>query len=300
MKRIINGVVSVAVLGLVILWADIGTVTGHLRDASLGWLVLAGVSLTALTFLMAKRWQMVARAVDLNISYPCALSEYYIAQMVNLVLPGGVLGDVGRAVRVRQAGDMLRAAQSVAADRIIGQVIMFAALGLGLAVALLVPGGIKWPATVWVGIILGLSAVGGVVALSRRQGATAAFLRLILHLLCDIRLSGLSVIITALLIASLYACARATGTVIPPAGWFTLIPLILSAMLIPLSVAGWGWREGAAAALFPLIDATPSAGIAMGIAYGAMMMIAAVPGVYFVMRASVLPIPSSTKEQETL
>ncbi|WP_168769393.1 hypothetical protein [Yoonia sediminilitoris] len=48
-------------------------------------------------------------------------------------------------------------------------------------------------------------------------------------------------------------------------------------MLVPLSVAGWGWREGAAAVLFPPTGATPSVGIAMGIAYGAIMTIAALP-----------------------
>lgn len=286
MKRALNIIVSVAILALLIWWADAGDVMQHLRGASLGWLVAAGLSLTALTFLMAKRWQIVARAVDIEISYPLAVAEYYIAQLVNLILPGGVAGDVARAVRVRHAGDLLRAAQSVAADRIIGQAVMFAALGAALTVALVIPGGIPWPPVTWVGIVAGLVAVGVAIAFSRQDGATGRFLRLILRLVKDGSLIALALVITALLIFSLYACARATGTVIPSAGMITLLPLILSAMLIPLSVGGWGWREGAAAALFPLIGASPSAGIATGIAYGAMMMFAALPGLYFAIRAS--------------
>jgi len=249
--------------------------------------------------LMAKRWQMIAQTLDLRISYPRAVAEYYIAQLVNVMLPGGVVGDVARAVRLRHAGDMLRAAQSVAADRLVGQAVMFAALGLGLSVALLMPGGIAWPAFAWIGIGGGVITIGIVVALSWRTTATGQFLALILRLLRDLRLLALGVTITALLIFSVYACARATGTTIPPAGWITLIPLILSAMLIPLSVAGWGWREGAAAALFPLIGATPSAGIAMGIAYGAMMMITALPGLYFGMRAAGTRPDTPTIQLET-
>jgi len=52
-------------------------------------------------------------------------------------------------------------------------------------------------------------------------------------------------------------------------------------MLIPLSVAGWGWREGAAAALFPMFGASVEAGVAMGICYGTLVLIAALPGVAF-------------------
>ncbi len=299
MKRAVNFAVSVCILSLVIWWADAGAVMSHLYGASVGWLVLASLSLTVLTFVMAKRWQIVAQAVDIGIDYRRAVAEYYIAQLVNLLLPGGVVGDVARAVRVRDAGDMLRAAHSVAAERIVGQVVTFGALGLGLGVAIVLPGGIAWPAMTWVGLGAALVAVAVFAMISRYTGATGRFIRLIGRLLTDIRVLGLSLLITVLLIFSVYACARATGTSVPPSGWFTLIPLILSAMLIPFSVGGWGWREGAAAALFPLIGATPDAGIAMGIAYGGMMMIAALPGVYFGIRAHGVSRPS-TNQMETL
>lgn len=299
MKRFVNIGISLAILGVLMWWADAEAVWRHLQGASFGWLCLAGLSLTGLTFLMAKRWQIIASVFEIRISYPRAIAEYYIAQLVNLILPGGVVGDVARAVRVRHEGDLTRAAQSVAADRIVGQIVMFACLGAGLCVALAIPGEISWPAATWAGVALGGVVVTLALLVSCQKTATGRFLHLIITLLRNVRLMLLAAIITALLIFSLYACARATGTVIPPAGWFTLIPLILSAMLIPLSVGGWGWREGAAAALFPLIGASPSAGIATGIAYGAMMMITAIPGLYFAMRSNVSPSPTPHSEMET-
>jgi len=249
---------------------------------------------------MAKRWQIVAAAFGIEISYPRAVAEYYIAQLVNLVLPGGVVGDIARAVRVRHAGDLTRAAQSVVAERIVGQAVMFAALGMALAVALTLPDGIAWPAYAWAGIGLGIALTPVAVLVARRDTAMGRFAATVVGLFRKLDLILLSLLITALLIFSLYACARATGTVIPPSGWLTLLPLVLSAMLIPLSVGGWGWREGAAAALFPLIGASPSAGIAMGIAYGAMMTIAAFPGTYFAWRAAASPSTPGQTHLETL
>lgn len=286
MKRVVNIAVSLAVLAVLIWWTDADAVLGHLKGATPGWLTLAALSLTALTFLMAKRWQIIAAAFAIDIRYSRAVAEYYIAQMVNLVLPGGVVGDVARAVRIRHDGDLTRAAQSVAADRIVGQVVLFLVTGMGFTVALLIPGGIAWPMAAWGGVVLGVFAIAVLCLVARHQNATGRFLSLILSRVTDLRLMLLVLLITGLLIFSFYACARATGTMIAPSGWATMIPLILSAMLIPLSVGGWGWREGAAAALFPMIGASPSAGVAAGIAYGAMMLIAATPGLYFALRTT--------------
>ncbi len=292
-KSVLNVTVSLGVLGLGIGWADAGAVIDQLRGASVSWLVWAVAALTLVTVLMAKRWQIVARAFDIDIYLARAIAEYYIAQLVNLVLPGGVAGDVTRAVRARHGADLSRAARSVATERIMGQAVMFGLLGIGLLTAWIVPGGITWPSTTWVAVLAGMSVIGVIAVLCvmppGRADATRRFLRLTVRLFAQPHLVLLSLIIAMLLIFSLYACARATGTTIPAAGWLTLVPLILSAMLIPLSVGGWGWREGAAAALFPLIGATPSAGIATGIAYGATMMIAALPGLIFAWRSHAAP-----------
>lgn len=295
-RRLLKLGVSFAVLFGLIWWADAQMIADLLRGADIVWLGAALVTLTALTFLMAKRWQIVATALDIELPFSRAVAEYYIAQLFNAVLPGGVLGDVSRAVRIRQEGDLVRAAQSVAAERVIGQIMIFALMGVGFACALLIPGGTDWPSVAWLGIFALGCAAGAAIVVARHDTATSRFLRLIFDLMRQSRLIINTLITAALLIFSLYACARATGTVIPLGDLFTLIPLILSAMLIPLSVGGWGWREGAGAALFPLIGASPSAGIATGIAYGAVMTLAALPAVLFLTKTQrSKPFPHITK-----
>lgn len=82
--------------------------------------------------------------------------------------------------------------------------------------------------------------------------------------------------------------------------WQIVAAALEIAISYPHAYPGWGCREGAAAALFPLIGASPSAGIAMGIAYGTMMMTTAKPGLYFTMRAAASSAKPSQTHMKTL
>jgi hypothetical protein len=79
-------------------------------------------------------------------------------------------------------------------------------------------------------------------------------------------------------------CLMALG----PAGgitiWIALIPPVLFAMLIPLSIAGWGIRESAAALLWPMAGLPAAEGVAAAILYGAISLLAGVPGVMVLLR----------------
>ncbi|GIT89503.1 lysylphosphatidylglycerol synthase transmembrane domain-containing protein [Roseobacter sp. OBYS 0001] len=296
MRWFLKLAVSGAVMAGLLWWVDPMVVIRQLRDADLKWLCAAFVSLTALTALMARRWQIVAQALGIRLSFAHAWSEYYVAQLANMALPGGVIGDVGRAFRIRRQGDLMRAAQSVAAERLIGQISIFALMAVGFAAALMIPGGVNWPVWTWLGIALFCAALGSAVILARGASASARFMRLALELIRAPRLIGYSLVIAALLVFSFYACARATQTIIPLQDLATLVPLILCSMLIPLSIGGWGWREGAAAALFPMIGASPGAGVAAGIAYGAVMLLAALPAVLIAMKSTQThPLPHTSK-----
>ncbi|MEO0401860.1 MAG: lysylphosphatidylglycerol synthase transmembrane domain-containing protein [Pseudomonadota bacterium] len=276
--RLLKICVSLAVLGLMLWWSDPAAVAAQLRGADPMWIIVALASLTLATVSMARRWQLVARCFDITLGYRVALREYYLAQLINTALPGGVAGDVTRAVRLHGTSGLALAAQSVAAERLLGQIALLGLMGAGFAVALVIPGGPHWAGLAWGTLAVLLAAAVVVFALARTHTATGRFL---CTTLCGLRRPEMvvhGVITTLCLILGFYAATRAVGTAIPPSGWATLIPLVLCAMLIPLSVGGWGWREGAAAALFPLVGAPASAGIAAGIAYGVVAFIAVLPG----------------------
>lgn len=290
---------SLGVLLCVLAWVGGAYVWQQLSGLSLGWLAIALAALTGATVSMARRWQLVAAHLGLRMSYLACLREYYLGALINQVLPGGVTGDVARALRARHGADLKTAALSVALERLLGQVAILTLLALGLASALLWPGGIAWPQWAWV-MPATLLAVGVGAWHLRGEGAgdgagagsVTRVMRAAIGLQSRPELILHGVLTTVCLIFSFYACARAAGTSIPPGGWATLIPLILCAMLIPLSIGGWGWREGMAALLFPLIGAAPSAGVATGLAYGSAVLIAALPAVFILLAHGLTTRPS--------
>jgi hypothetical protein len=52
-------------------------------------------------------------------------------------------------------------------------------------------------------------------------------------------------------------------------------------MLIPVSISGWGLREGAAAALLPLSGVSPSGALAASVAFGLTFAASALPALVF-------------------
>ncbi len=142
-------------------------------------------------------------------------------------------------------------------------------------------------------VVSAFVVVGVLAVLMQRQGPIRRFGTSVKTALLArgvvLRQLGLSLVIALLMIAAFAACAEATGTTLPVEAALTLVPLILTAMMIPVSVGGWGLREGAAAVLFPILGASASAGVAAGAAYGLALMIACLPGL--------LMIPLHTRAQ---
>ncbi|PYE84865.1 lysylphosphatidylglycerol synthase transmembrane domain-containing protein [Pseudoroseicyclus aestuarii] len=294
MRAAIKPLVALVLLVLLLVAFGSADVGARLAAAEPVWIGVAVAALLAQTVLMALRWRLVAGSLGIAFSARWALAEYLVAQLVNLTVPGGVVGDGARAVRSRAGEEGLkRAAQAVVLERAAGQLGLLAVGLAGLGWAALAPGALDWPPGLVRGLALaGLAGAGGaaLAVLLLRGGRIAA---LIARCLPDARLraahAGLSIVAALLNVIAFAACARAVGVPLSPLAALVLVPLILTAMVIPLGIAGWGWREGAAAALFPVAGASASAGIAAGITFGIAMMIAAAPGLPLLLRQAPPP-----------
>ncbi|HEY6493878.1 MAG TPA: lysylphosphatidylglycerol synthase transmembrane domain-containing protein, partial [Trebonia sp.] len=161
------------------LWRELGAAPFEDGLRAVTWPgVVAAVTLTALTSMCsAWRWRVVARALGADIDLPRATGAYYRSLFLNSVLPGGILGDVHRAVtQGRRAGDVTQGVRAVGWERLCGQVVQ----ALVTAVVLLtVPSPVR-PALPYVlaGIacVVGCAALVGCVAarLGRSRPARAA------------------------------------------------------------------------------------------------------------------------------
>ena len=276
--------IAVPLAVLAVLWrvADGPGAWARLRAADPGWLLPSLMAVMAQTVLSALRWRHLAGAMGLALPLRRAVTEYFVAQAVNQTLPGGFPGDAARAVRSRGPAGLRVAAEAVVVERLAGQGALFAVMVPAIVLSLAF-GRIEWPGwTPWA--IAVAVAVAGLLAARLPLPTWAAAFRILYAPQVWPAQVALGLAIVAVNLAGFYCAARATGTALSPEAIVTLIPLILTAMLIPLSIGGWGWREGAAAALFPLAGATPAAGLAASAAFGAVILLAALPGVFWLRR----------------
>ncbi len=281
----------------VLLWiaADGRAALSRLQDAHLGWLVGAGAVLALQTILSAQRWRVTAAQLGLHISAGAALREYYLAQVVNQSLPGGVVGDANRAVRSRSEVGLVVAAQAVLFERLAGQLGLIAVLVTGLSVSVAMPGVLVWPqwlATPVIVVLCLLAVAGGLIAMvpGLRRGGQAFWATVWTR---NIRLQQVALSLgTALCnVAAFALCAVALNVAMPWVAVAALVPLILFAMVLPVSIGGWGVREGAAALLFPVMGATSAEGLATSVAFGLVFLVTILPGV-------IAPLFASNKHQK--
>jgi uncharacterized membrane protein YbhN (UPF0104 family) len=277
---------------LALLWraADGPEAARSLVEADWRWLALAFAALNAQTVLSALRWKLTASQFGITINARKAIGEYYLSQIVNQSLPGGMIGDAGRAVRSRGQAGLLAAGQAVVFERLAGQIAMFTLLAVAFAATFAIPGGLDWPS--WLATPVAIVLLAGISLPVIAQVAThlpgkigramhGAGAALVHALAARSVLPGqvvLSIGTTFCNVAAFAFCARAVGVDLGLAEAAALVPLILFTMLVPISMSGWGLREGAAAALLPLAGATASGGLAASIAFGLTFVASVLPG----------------------
>ena len=242
-------------------------------------ILLAAVATAA----AAWRWRLIATRLGVELRWSTAVGRYYQSQFLNTVLPGGIVGDVHRAVGHGQRAESIKqTARSVAIERIAGQVVQ-------LALALIV---LAWFGTEFEGYLLAALAIGLgtiVVVLLVTTVASVRARRVLLHEVRELR-AGLgsvrvsvqvaiaSVIVIACHVATLSIATAAVGQSVPPLRMLPLACVILIGASIPLNVGGWGPREGIAGWAFALAGFGASAGVAASTLFGALAIISFAPG----------------------
>lgn len=235
------------------------------------------------TVLSAGRWVIIARRLGLPLTLGTAVSDYYRAQLVNAVLPAGVLGDVHRAVNHgRESGDVGRGVRAVFFERMAGQVVL---IGIGLAVLLThpAPGLDLAPDGTTVALVLAglavLVAVGWNIRPVRRAlvGTLADGIRLLSFRTWP-AVVGLSATTVAGYVAMFLVAARAAGSDATVTQLAPVVVLALLIMAIPVNIGGFGPREAFLAVAFGAAGLGAAQGFTTGIVYGVLALIAALPG----------------------
>ena len=283
-------VVGAVVLGAVVWQTGAGPFVTGFRTLDARTLVLGAGIAVLTTFACAWRWHLVARGLGVGIRLPPAVASCYRGQFLNLVLPGGVLGDVHRGIaHGRDAGDTGRALRAVAWERVAGQVVTVA---LAVVVLLLLSSPVTPLMPVATALLAATLVVGLLLARRPLRASSSLVGRVLGAVRDDVRFGLLvrrawpgvvlaSAAAVAGHVATYLVAARAVGVTTPLMTLLPLAVLVLVAASLPLNLAGWGPREGMAAWAFAAAGLGAGQGVATAVAYGAMVFVANLPGAVF-------------------
>ena len=275
-----------AVLAVLLWWVGTGPFLVGLRLIDARALIAAlGIGLLT-TMCSAWRWSLVAAGFGIRLPLRTAVADCYRSVFLNATLPGGVLGDVHRAVRHgRDVGDVGRGVRAVVLERVAGQAVLLGTAGIVL---------VAFPSPVrsYLPIVamVAAAAVLGIVLLSRalpRSGGRWA--RAVQAARTDLRAGLLgrriwlpialaSVVAVTGHLATFVIAARTAGSDAPLSQVVPLTVLALLAMGVPANVAGFGPREGVAAWVFGAAGLSAGQGVATAVVYGTLVLVASLPG----------------------
>ncbi|MFK7857401.1 MAG: YbhN family protein [Granulosicoccus sp.] len=288
---------AAAIVLLLVAWfIDVGEAVDQLKQTDWRWLIPAFVLVQVQVVLSALRWKITAERLGQSLATGRAISEYYLATVANLSLPGGLTGDAARVYRNRQPLALSVSVHSVIIERLAGQIALLAvSIGGWLLWPVLMQGGMPEFGLRVLSITLAIVVLIALSILLILRFAPDWITRFVVDFgpslysawWSDRQWIVQSVLSLAIVLTYMFVFLFSSYAVQVPLSlpaMLTIVPLVLLSMLIPLSIGGWGIREAAAAILWPLAGLSSEAGIATSVVYALISLFACLPGLLLLMR----------------
>lgn len=254
------------------------------------WLVLALALQLASSAVASFRWYLIMQRIGFPYPFSFYLRSYFKGVFFNQGLPTSIGGDGIRILDCsRNNGSTLNSFYGVFIDRIVGLAgLLLLNIGALLFNFSLLPRKIHY---LLLGILVCL-ATGLVLLFFLRN---FPFIRKIKPLAMLGELSEryyqvyanswdttqqltLSVIIHLFAMTAFYVLGRGMGLDYPLQVYLILVPPVILLTILPISLAGWGVREGALVGFFLLIGADKSKVLSFSILYGLLLLVSSLPG----------------------
>jgi len=296
---LIRVAVSAGLLGLLLWKVDLAELGAQLASMSPSWLALALAAQLTGIIAVGWRWRLVLAALEQAIALGAAVRNVAVGTFFNQTLPSSIGGDAIRMWEARRHGLPLReSVTSVIVDRL---------LGLAAVVVMLIAG--QWfyfsvvpdPRMGWGLAAVTLAGMAGFVVLfliarfvpegfGGRIGGALVKLSLdarslALHPVRSLQALAVAVALQVCFGAIVYCLGRAADA--PLGLWqaVLLMPPVALFSMLPISIAGWGTREGAMVVALGLVGVGSADALAISLAYGVIALLAGLPGGILWLRA---------------
>lgn len=274
---------SIAVLAYIARSFDLRELRVHLVSMDPIMFVAALALVFLQTFVLNGRWELIMRALGVSMDWMGTWRILMISLWFNQALPSSVGGDAVRIWLLRQRGvQWSQAVKGVAADR-------FTAL-LGLVALMVVGLPLLWsrvsnpPAILAIGGLTLAGVAGTVVLLTldwwpkrlitlRPIASFVRFGSLVRHLLLQFErrgvLFGSAIFIHLMTAAACYLLAVGLKAQLSFLDACILIPPVILLTAVPISISGWGVREGAMVACLGLAGVSSEDALSISLLLGA-------------------------------
>ena len=247
------------------------------------------------TVCCAWRWSLVARSLGVAVPLPAAVAACYRSQFVNVATPGGVVGDVLRGVGTGRAhGDRFVGIRSVVWERFVGQAVQVL---LALVALVLLPSRVP-PGVVGLLVVMLAVAIALLSWACRARRLPLGEARLVLAPSVWPRLVLASTLAVGGYVATFLLAAHSAGSTAPTLQLLPLALLVLVSAGLPLNIAGWGPREGAAAWVFGAAGLGAGVGVSTAAVVGVLALVSSLPGAVLVVGGAALRRRGPTNGQQ--
>ena len=285
-------VVSLGLISFLVSQVDFKEIINILLNVNLTMIIYAIVLLTIQVFVAATRWQFVLKCQKITLDYNNTLQILWSGLFFNQAMPSSVGGDVIRGYYLKAQGITLgRATLGVLMDRLFGMVglVLIVLISLPLIFEL-----VNDPIarTGILLISLGISFALLFIFFTDKLPGNFSHLRVI-RIFYSLSQDGrrcitklyngpiilvISILIHLISVFAVITIAIGIGLNVEWSGFLLIVPLTGLMMVVPISIAGWGVREGAMVVGFGYLGVTSEIALALSILYGLSMLVVALPG----------------------
>lgn len=292
-KNLLKIVVSILILALLFHQIHFRELLPYFEKISLLWFAIAFVVQIFGWLAIAIRWYLIMNATGFKAPFKFYLKSYLKAVMFNQILPSTVGGDAYRMIEAAQLNQGKKnAVLGVLLDRFYGFIglTVLSLLSLPFAYSLL-------PTNVFhIVVLINVVFIFGLILLLSLHRISLPFLRTVFDALKDFSRSMVlsladknSVLLKFVLmilpnfiaVCVFFFLARSLGVNGNLSDFLVIIPSVIVLTIMPVSVAGWGVREGALVFLGGLIGIAKPEALAISLLYGFVLILTSMPGMYF-------------------
>jgi uncharacterized membrane protein YbhN (UPF0104 family) len=295
-KNLLTYGIKLAVAGLllvlIIRGVDFSSTAVALKTASPTLLLGAVLFQIVCTSVAACRWRLIMERLGFSAPPWFYLKSFFKGMFFNQGLPSSIGGDGIRILDCARLGSAEDAFFGVFIDRIIGLAgLLLLNIGTLATNHHLLPPEVEYPLM----LILSALTAGLLLLFFLRKfsffaaGRYLGFLGRLSERYFQVYSSlplislqlGLSLIVHLLSMCSFFMAGQAVGLNYSFQVYLALVPPVILLTILPISLAGWGVREGAMIHFFLLIQASKEKVLAFSLLCGLISLASALPGLFF-------------------